>query len=484
MTEEVSSFFWYVSLDSFRETEEGDFEVDIDLSAGRLRHRWVPTNKAAARMYLREHEEAVGLRSAEDRYALIKVKLVEPMADLSEKYPNAIPDGMRGAVIRVPFKATLPSKQMVDKLAKGETPHEGPHYSMGRKDLIETAEIGGIGAIQMGIMSDEQVLAMSTVEIWQDDVIDMTNALNPRPITNGLMDLRLGGFEIADTHIECNTCQQQFSDEEREFGCQGHFGHISLQIPLPKFLYLGSEKRFARPNSPMMYTLNNICHHCSKPYIPKEMIEEIRPAIESVWDNNERNFQGYAKIRRLISSKYAVYHKDGRRSCPHCGLFSPKFNFDHQKAEFFTNQPHPDFNNGLRNYDCLAFTLFRDVLSGISDEDARFMGFDPYHAHPRNMFMEKMPVGPNSMRPLSPVPGEDNRTELDDVTKLYLEVVINNQNLKEAIRNELQIYRQVIYGRLLYLSACRVTDNLNRNIGSGGTKTQRGFKGSDNAVSF
>ena len=52
-------FYWYATLEDF--DEEGNLSLEI--TSGRLRHRWVPKNKTAAKIFLREHEDATGLRS-------------------------------------------------------------------------------------------------------------------------------------------------------------------------------------------------------------------------------------------------------------------------------------------------------------------------------------------------------------------------------------------------------------------------------------
>ena len=100
---EVSSFYWYAKSEDFDELGG----LDIDISAGRLRHRWVPTNPVAAKRYLTQSPEAEGLRIAAKEYILVRITLTEPIKDLSADYPNAIVPGIPGAVIRVPFKHSL-----------------------------------------------------------------------------------------------------------------------------------------------------------------------------------------------------------------------------------------------------------------------------------------------------------------------------------------------------------------------------------------
>ena len=97
---EVSSFYWFVKADDFDELGA----LNIKISAGRLRHRWVPTTQTSAKLFLLEAAEAEGLRIAENDYlVMVRIVLEEPIKDLAADYPNAIVPGLRGAVIRVPL---------------------------------------------------------------------------------------------------------------------------------------------------------------------------------------------------------------------------------------------------------------------------------------------------------------------------------------------------------------------------------------------
>ena len=81
---EINGFYWFVKAEDFDDLGN----VDIKISAGRLRHRWVPITKTAAKLFLRESAEAEGLRAAADTYIIIRVVFAEPIKDLSSDYPN------------------------------------------------------------------------------------------------------------------------------------------------------------------------------------------------------------------------------------------------------------------------------------------------------------------------------------------------------------------------------------------------------------
>ena len=54
---EINGFYWFVKAEDFDDLGN----VDIKISAGRLRHRWVPITKTAAKLFLRESAEAEGV---------------------------------------------------------------------------------------------------------------------------------------------------------------------------------------------------------------------------------------------------------------------------------------------------------------------------------------------------------------------------------------------------------------------------------------
>ena len=92
-------FYWYLTPEDF--DEEGN--ITLKLSSGRLRHKWVPKTKTSAKRYLKYHEDALGLREANDNYYLVSFCL-EDIEDISSKHKGSIPVGHEksGMVIKIP----------------------------------------------------------------------------------------------------------------------------------------------------------------------------------------------------------------------------------------------------------------------------------------------------------------------------------------------------------------------------------------------
>ena len=471
---EVSRFFWYVKAEDFDDLGN----LDIDISAGRLRHRWVPQNAASAKLYLRNSPDAEGLRLAEKDYILVTIILAEPIKDLSADYPNARVPGILGHVIRVPFKHTLMPTPKDWEVEEGiEVP--AITYRVSNKAALNTYPSKQFGSLELGLLSAEDIRAMSKVEIVSAGAFQDNNPEDQQtPVLNGVQDLRMGAV---DNKQKCTTCYLAFDDKDGLFSCQGHFGHIELATPIPKLQFLGTDKYAAKNSDPLLNALNKVCYHCSRIMIPQGLLDSLKPRVMSVFENNKRNYSGFTQIRDRVANVFKTIHKDrpeDRAPCPHCLEFSPQVKFSHTNATFSFIQRDERYQGGATSMD---FRTAQMVLKNIIDEDVYFLGMDPSKARPEDMFFECLPVAPNVARPERVLIGKKLK-ELDDLTKLYQDVVYANEKLDDFnIRN---VGNQNLWTKKLYLAVSRVYDNQKRVIGSGGTSQERGYGGAERAVSY
>ena len=462
---EPISFYWYVSEEDFN--EEGNLQ--FTLSAGRLRHKWVPTTKTAAQIFIREHEDAEGLRARKEKLRIVRVFSYD-IDDLSDKYDAKMVKGLSGMVVKTPIEVLLP------RGTRGLT--EPPYYTSGRNDYYSPMEVSEVGAVQTQIMSDEDVLAMSVMEVlspsaYQDDSRNT-------PIVDGVADLRMGSN---DKNENCETCGLNRLETDATNSCQGHFGHVELEEPIPKILYMGIEKSRGRPGYPLLFTLNHVCHSCYHVLLPKEILAEARPYLEQQFEVGKRNYQGYENLKSILNTRFSRFWEKGiRKDCPHCEEYTPKIEFTHAPfPEFFIRKTNATerYQGGATSFD---FSYIRNILANIPDDQARILGFDPENSRPENMFYGILPVAPNPIRPKRQVPGK--ALDLDDLTKLYQDVVYANNALRSA---RLKDYAQTSIRKnlnRLYLAVTRVTDNQLQKIGSGGTSMERTFQGGEKKVSY
>ena len=81
-----------------------------------------------------------------------------------------------------------------------------------------TAPFKKVSFIQFGVLSPEEIKAMSVANIEWPETLE-----NGQPKIGGLMDPRLG---TNDRNFKCGTCAGGL------FECPGHFGHIELAKPV------------------------------------------------------------------------------------------------------------------------------------------------------------------------------------------------------------------------------------------------------------
>ena len=476
----IRYFYWFikpediyseeVELPSTR--EEGttfvsmrDF-IDLNLNNGRLKHKWVPAWPGEAKRYLLTHDDAAGLRAASDIYYLVKIQTLDDIVDKSETYPKMVPEGLNGMVLQVPIK---------EKIMKGMPSEDMPmsfsvNYQNDRIDLTTSGEIGGLN---MEIMSPTEIEKLGVIEVITGEAIrEDTNGITP--VINGTMDPRMGSLAKEDN---CPTCNLSFdpSINDSTKSCSGHFGYIRLPEPMPNFLFLGASKGKGVPSLPLLDTLNKVCHHCSRIMLPNDLLESQRAIVMQEFDLGGKNIASRRRVRAIMNKFFNNVDKTGR-NCPHCNKVSPKINFYYKSVEFSYDIPRPD---GVKKIDYLSA---KSILAGIPNSDCYFLPMNPITSRPENMFLEVIPVMPNTSRPLRE--RTDGRTDVDDVTKLY-SAVVNNANILRDSNNAGRKSGTVKRARkFLMFSVCRLIDNTNQTIGSGGTSKTFTYGGGVQDESF
>lgn len=463
---EVDRFYWFARPEDFDEL--GNLTVDI--SGGRSRNRWVPSTLQSAKLFLRRHPDAEGLRKASLEYIPVTIYLLEPIVDLSADYPESIVEGLTGVVIRTPFKGSLPQKPNDRAIERGAIQ---PQVSYTTSKMIQTYEPKQFGSLEMGLLSKEDILAMSKVEIVSAGAFQDNEAINDQtPILNGVHDLRMGAFTARGD--KCRTCDLAYNELQGSDACLGHFGHINLTTPVPKLQFLGLTKYEAIATFPILFALNSTCHSCYRLMIPQRDLDALENRMKNVFDNNKRNFYGHTTIRNRTREQFKLHHgtkPETRANCPHCGEFSPELRFNHGNAEFYVRAPDTRYEGGAR---AISYEAAYDILENIIEEDVFFLGMDPGVAKPADLFFSQLPVSPNVSRPPRARSGQKIK-DLDDMTKLYQDVVQYNETLFER-RLKQQNDKAAI--KNLYYAVSRIWDNHNLRIGSGGTTQERGYGGS------
>ena len=136
-----------------------------------------------------------------------------------------------------------------------------------------------IGALQFSLLSSDEMLCLSEVDISQRSMY-VSGTRQPTPF--GPLDRRLG---VSGKTATCATCSQKLAD------CAGHFGVINLALPVFHIGYFNAIKAF----------VERICKNCSRVLLKSESERAQLLA--------ELHRYGYADSPALVGSRARVHAK-------------------------------------------------------------------------------------------------------------------------------------------------------------------------------
>jgi DNA-directed RNA polymerase II subunit RPB1 len=252
--------------------------------------------------------------------------------------------------------------------------------------------------IQFGIANPEEILKRSVVEV----ITDKTYQGN-QPVPGGVFDARFGVIENGKT---CPTCKQT------NLMCPGHFGHITLARPVYLYQFLEYIQKI----------LQIVCLNCSNPYLPQEELERL-----------EKLFSGIDRFDAVRERTKDYKTKDLKESsaCPHCGSPAIK-KVDRQE----TNVTVAPLALEAKTYDDTAEAMplqpemVLRCFQRMTDRHIELIGFNPKFSRPDWMICTVLAVPPLSVRPSVM---EDNQRMEDDLTHVLINIVRDNQRLRDRI---------------------------------------------------
>ena len=249
--------------------------------------------------------------------------------------------------------------------------------------------------VQFGIANPQEIIARSVVEVITDKTIQ-----SQQPVPGGVFDPHFGVIENGKI---CPTCKQT------NILCPGHFGHIQLARPVYLYQFLDSIQKI----------LSVVCMNCSNPYLPNEELERIALSAKGIDRFNAvRDRTTAYKLKELKESS----------ACPHCGTPSIK-RVDKIEGTVAILQ--------ASTYDTEAAPIplqpemVLRTFQRITDEHVDLIGFNSKFSRPDWMICTVLAVPPLTVRPS--VIMEDNQRMEDDLTHCLLNIVRNNQRLRDKI---------------------------------------------------
>ena len=239
-----------------------------------------------------------------------------------------------------------------------------------------------VSSITFGIMSKEEIISSSVC------CVNNTKKTGP----GSIYDSRMG---TCTTTGLCETCNQTPNI------CTGHFGHIELSASIVHPLYYRIVDKI----------LNCVCFKCHRVLMTKGQME--LDGITSL-----KGLKRFDLIFETIKKINMCCHDE-------CNTEKPKLKFTPSDN---TYSIHYDTKKTKETSIVLSTTDIRTILTNISDEDVRLLGFKPEESHPRNYVLDVLPVMPPVDRPFVQVNG--NIWD-DDITIQYIEILKMNEQIKQ-----------------------------------------------------
>ncbi len=255
--------------------------------------------------------------------------------------------------------------------------------------IMETNTPKKIAGMKFGILSPSRIRKMSATRIITPDTYNEDGF----PITMGLMDPHLG---VVEPGLRCKTCGQQVGKD----GCNGHFGHIELAMPVIHVGFVKTIRDILR--STCRRCGNLLCEDSEK----KDFLREYDEHIE-----RDRSLTEF--VKKVLGKSSNV------KECPHCGR--QKLVVELDKPTTFREAGHK-----------LTPSEVREWLEKVSEtlgNDLRLLEIDPKSAHPEWMVLTVLPIPPVCTRPSITL--ESGERSEDDLTHKLVDIIRINQRLQE-----------------------------------------------------
>ncbi|KAL5409897.1 hypothetical protein PMIN06_008091 [Paraphaeosphaeria minitans] len=278
--------------------------------------------------------------------------------------------------------------------------------------VVSKCPLRTIKEIQFGLLSPEEIKAMSVVHILYPETMDEDKQ---QARVQGLNDSRLGSI---DRSFVCGTCQEDMQT------CPGHFGHIELAVPCFHVGFVVKIKKL----------LETVCHNCG--LILADFNHPDWPSATRVKDPKKRfdMIWRLSKTRKVCDNeipkeKTAVHHGG-------CGNRMPDTIKKEGMNLWATYKPRKDEEdppNKDNDKKLIKPQEAQNILKSMTENTMSLLGLNVDYARPEWMVLTVLPVPPPPVRPSISVDGtgQGARGE-DDLTYKLGDIIRANSNVKKA----------------------------------------------------
>jgi DNA-directed RNA polymerase II subunit RPB1 len=253
-----------------------------------------------------------------------------------------------------------------------------------------------ITGVQFGIANPDDILKRSVVEVTTDKTYQ-----SQQPVPNGVFDSRFGVIENGKV---CPTCKHT-----NQF-CPGHFGHITLARPVYLYQFFDWIEKLA----------NIICLNCSHVVTGEESLKGIKST-------------GVARFKEVrdIVAKIRSQGLEKPTTCSTCDSpFFRKIARVAGKAATLEGFPLGDPDDPPPPIP-LQVELILRAFQRMTNTTCDLIGFNHKFSRPEWMICTVLAVPPLTVRPS--VVMDDNQRMEDDLTHKLIDVLRNNQRLRDKL---------------------------------------------------
>ncbi|KAG2023660.1 RNA polymerase II large subunit [Coprinopsis cinerea AmutBmut pab1-1] len=317
---------------------------------------------------------------------------------------------------------------------------------IGHQFAFSAAPVRKVKEVQFGILSPEEIKAVSVVKIEYPEVMDETTH---KPKLQGLMDPRMGTI---DRNFKCQTCGEGMAE------CPGHFGHIELARPVFHPGFFNKVKKI----------LECICVNCGKlkaditdPAFAEKIrhIRNPKQRMAVVWDHCKTK-----TICEADEPREEGAEGDGdepKKGHGGCGHQQPQIRKEGLKM-FVQYKKSKDDDDEMKSLQpdkrLITPSEILTVFKKISDHDLHLLGLSDEYARPEWMILTVLPVPPPPVRPSIAVDGGTMRSE-DDLTYKLGDIIKASSNVKRCEEEGVPAHIISEFEQLLQFHVATYMDN-------------------------
>ncbi|KAF6751321.1 RNA polymerase II large subunit [Ephemerocybe angulata] len=290
---------------------------------------------------------------------------------------------------------------------------------LGHQFAYSAAPIRKVKEVQFGILSPEEIKAISVAKIEHPEVMDEATH---KPKNGGLMDPRMGTI---DRNFKCQTCGEGMAE------CPGHFGHIELARPVFHPGFIVKVKKI----------LESICVNCGK--LKADITDpNFADKIRHIRDPKARMAVVWAHCKTKMTCESDEPKEEGaeaegeepKKGHGGCGAPQPLVRKEGLKM-FVQYKKGKDEDDGEKAHQpdkrMINPSEIYNVFKKITDQDLHLLGLSEEYARPEWMILTVLPVPPPPVRPSIAVDGGAMRSE-DDLTYKLGDIIKASANVRRC----------------------------------------------------